>query len=190
MIAFYAAPEDNNDIFIVDARGGAPRRLTTGPQADSNPHWSCDGKFIYYLSQARGEPPQRMKIQASGGTPVPSDLLTETRDCKNNLTTAGWPDHYRVLKRPMSGGNSEVVADGIHATSGFAVVPDGVYYIGNSPVDGRFPLVYRSFAGERRNIALVKNPFWGLTVSPDEQTILYVSGRTGDINLNIVEGFK
>ncbi|HZF39511.1 MAG TPA: S9 family peptidase, partial [Blastocatellia bacterium] len=40
----------NTDIYIVSAKGGSPRQLTTNPGPDANPRWSPDGKLIAYTS--------------------------------------------------------------------------------------------------------------------------------------------
>jgi Tol biopolymer transport system component len=38
--------EQQADLFVVDARGGAPRRLTSTPDHESHPAWSPDGRRI------------------------------------------------------------------------------------------------------------------------------------------------
>jgi dipeptidyl aminopeptidase/acylaminoacyl peptidase len=44
----------NTDLYLVSAAGGAPRRLTANPAADTNPQWSPDGKLLAYV--ANNEP--------------------------------------------------------------------------------------------------------------------------------------
>src|SRR5271157_3509437 len=48
------ATSTNNDIFIVPAAGGTPKRITTNPGSDGTPIYSPDGKYIAYRSQLRG----------------------------------------------------------------------------------------------------------------------------------------
>ena len=43
----------NSDLFIVPMTGGALQRITTRTGADTSPHYSPDGKWIAYRSQAR-----------------------------------------------------------------------------------------------------------------------------------------
>ena len=60
-----------SNLWIVPARGGAPRRLTAADAVDKSPAWSPDGRFVAFLS-ARG--PQKPKtrlyvIPSDGGEP-------------------------------------------------------------------------------------------------------------------------
>jgi dipeptidyl aminopeptidase/acylaminoacyl peptidase len=47
------ATSTNNEIFIVLMAGGAPKKISTSPGADSTPLYSPDGKYIAWRSQAR-----------------------------------------------------------------------------------------------------------------------------------------
>src|SRR5437899_3248726 len=47
------ATSTNNEIFIVPMAGGAPKKISTSPGADTTPLYSPDGKFIAWRSQAR-----------------------------------------------------------------------------------------------------------------------------------------
>ena len=47
------ATSTNNEIFIVSMAGGAPKKISTSPGADSTPLYSPDGKYIAWRSQAR-----------------------------------------------------------------------------------------------------------------------------------------
>jgi dipeptidyl aminopeptidase/acylaminoacyl peptidase len=47
------ATSTNNEIFIVPIAGGAPKKISTSPGADTTPLYSPDGKYIAWRSQAR-----------------------------------------------------------------------------------------------------------------------------------------
>jgi len=47
------ATSTNNEIFIVPISGGAPRKISTSPGADTTPLYSPDGKYLAWRSQAR-----------------------------------------------------------------------------------------------------------------------------------------
>ena len=46
----------HRDIWIVPAKGGEPRPLTSNPASDSQPRWSPDGKKIAFISSRSGTP--------------------------------------------------------------------------------------------------------------------------------------
>jgi dipeptidyl aminopeptidase/acylaminoacyl peptidase len=47
------ATSTNNEIFLVPISGGAPKKISTSPGADTTPLYSPDGKYIAWRSQAR-----------------------------------------------------------------------------------------------------------------------------------------
>jgi dipeptidyl aminopeptidase/acylaminoacyl peptidase len=64
-----AANRGSSDIWLVPARGGEPRRLTSSPAADMNPRWSPDGRTIAFISTRSGSP-QVWRIDPNGGEAV------------------------------------------------------------------------------------------------------------------------
>ena len=66
------------DVWLIGVDGSNLRRLTTAPENDTDPRWSADGKYIYFLS-SRGGASQVWRIAASGGeaeqvTKLPTDV--------------------------------------------------------------------------------------------------------------------
>ncbi len=66
------------DLWVVGADGSGQRRLTSHPENDTDPRWSPDGKYIYFLS-ARSGTSQVWRIAVAGGeaeqvTKLPIDL--------------------------------------------------------------------------------------------------------------------
>jgi Tol biopolymer transport system component len=64
-----AANRGASDIWVMPARGGEPRRLTSNPAADMDPRWSPDGGRIAFISTRSGSP-QIWTIDLSGGEAV------------------------------------------------------------------------------------------------------------------------
>jgi serine/threonine protein kinase len=69
-IAFTVAQKGmKEDIYVVSARGGLPRRMTTNPAEDKWPYWSHDGKWIYF-SSTRSDREEIWKMPSNGGEAV------------------------------------------------------------------------------------------------------------------------
>jgi dipeptidyl aminopeptidase/acylaminoacyl peptidase len=88
------------DVWLVGADGAAAaRRLTTHPENDTEPEWSPDGRWIYFLS-SRGGSSQVWRISPAGGeaeavTKLPVDVngFRVFPDGKRLLVAADvWPD--------------------------------------------------------------------------------------------------
>src|ERR1043165_5822600 len=66
------------DIWLIGADSSGLRRLTTAPENDTDPRWSADGKYVYFVS-SRGGSSQVWRIAAAGGeaeqvTKLPTDV--------------------------------------------------------------------------------------------------------------------
>ncbi len=53
-IAFVSRVEHNLEIYVMDADGGNPQRLTNHPGDDAYPSWSPDGERIAFMSDREG----------------------------------------------------------------------------------------------------------------------------------------
>jgi dipeptidyl aminopeptidase/acylaminoacyl peptidase len=66
------------DLWLVGTDGTGLRRLTSNPQGDSNPRWTLDGKFVFFIS-TRSDSAQVWRIRVDGGeaqqvTDLPLDV--------------------------------------------------------------------------------------------------------------------
>jgi Tol biopolymer transport system component/DNA-binding winged helix-turn-helix (wHTH) protein len=60
---------DQVHIWTIDAEGGTPRQITTGPGSQTVPRWSRDGRWIYFSSHQNGAR-DIWRVGATGGQPA------------------------------------------------------------------------------------------------------------------------
>ena len=93
------------DVWLASTDGATVRRLTTHPENDTDPQWSPDGKWVYFMS-TRGGSAQGWRIAPGGGeaepvTRLPTDLggFRLFPDGKRLIVTADvWPDARSIAE--------------------------------------------------------------------------------------------
>ena len=118
------ATSTNSDLYLVDAAGGTPRKLTVNPGADEGPIFSPNGKSVAYRTQFRGgfESDQwRLAIVdlASGVTHTVADQLDRwvseyawSSDSKRIFFTVQDHGTAPLLMSLVSGGEIRTIAEG------------------------------------------------------------------------------
>src|SRR4051794_17832349 len=134
-IAFHSTRTGESDIWIADADGRNPRRLTyTNARTTATPRWSPDGKWIAFESNQTGQ--TEVYVVPSGGgaarrltdNPAVDAIPRWSRDGREIYFCSDRTGRYEVWKVAASGGPAtQVTKDG-----GFVAVesPDGrwLYY--------------------------------------------------------------
>src|SRR4029453_18045885 len=65
-LVFEWTVDGNQDLYVVGAEGGPPRRLTTDAHVDALPRWSADGESVFFTSDRSGNW-QVYRVPAEGG---------------------------------------------------------------------------------------------------------------------------
>jgi eukaryotic-like serine/threonine-protein kinase len=91
-IAVDVASPTNRDIWIWDLRRASLARLTDGPSEDMTPHWSHDGRRIFFASDRTGNI-DIYSQPADGSTQARVELATPRADIPN----APLPDGHRMM---------------------------------------------------------------------------------------------
>jgi Tol biopolymer transport system component/predicted Ser/Thr protein kinase len=197
-IAFDAQAEDGNyDIYVVDAAGGQPRRLTTHPAFEHFASWSRDGKWIYFRSTRSGRS-EIWRMPAGGGDAV---QMTTTGGAGAWESWDGQTLYYSrhdgngpegfssgVFARPVGGGPERQILPSIFRWD-FFPAKDGIYYV--ALVESRrfnvLELRFLSFATGKSKVLtrFQARTSQGLSVSADGKTILY-SGRAPGAGADLV----
>ena len=198
-IAFEFHPNERSEIYVVEVPGGTPRLLQTIPGSDNlSPSWSRDGKSIYFASKHGAEPFQiwRMPVQ-SGERPV---RLTRNGGISPVESYDGRFLYYAKFERgavwkiPLDGDGSEtqVLSDGGQGGwPNWSLSPEGIYFLDF----GKFPdakIDFLDFRTGKKQVIwkLDKKVGWGLSLSADSKSIVYVQDQFAESNLMMVKNFR
>ena len=127
-IAFSGDYDGNVDVYVVDAEGGQPRRLTYHPGADVAVGWTRDGRDVLFRSSraSYSDPNRLFTIPATGGWPTELPLpMAETGSYSPDGThlayvpTFQWEPFWQGYR----GGQTTPVMIANLADSGVVAVP-------------------------------------------------------------------
>jgi Tol biopolymer transport system component len=194
-IAFDARPEGQADIYVMNSQGGQPRRVTSNPGNDIMPNWSADGEWLYFTSYRSGEL-QVWKTRVSG--PLPEQAVQITR--KGGGSAAASPDgkfvYYgkgsEIWRVPVEGGEESMVLSHGDNWQNFAVLSQGIYFIGLSQPARLRRIQFFSFAtGVVTPVVTLSKPVhMGFSASADGRWILYTQIDQEGSDLMLVENFR
>ncbi len=180
-------------VWVIDANGGAARRLTTDSASGKWPWWSRDGKSIYFTS-TRGI----AKMPATGGEAIPitpdgdRDVPKESPDGRFIYYQRGWPEQCSVWRMPVGGGEETMVLASVHRAGQWTVWEQGIYFFRPADEKGRSEICLYEFAtGKIRKIQTIERPVsYSIATSPDGRTILYTQTDQSGSDLMLVENFR
>jgi Tol biopolymer transport system component len=191
-IAFDSHPGEHWEIFVADVAERKPRKLITNISDVTRPHWSRDGKWIYFRSNEPGKMGV-YRCPASGGDAIAISKDINGINPRESLDgkTVYFPSNHdkSTLKEVALPGqpSTESKVDGmprIREAELWTLSRTGIYFV---PADAPRCVRHFDFASRQvRQIFEVDKDFSsGLSVSPDGRWILYslVGDANGDIML-------
>jgi Tol biopolymer transport system component/DNA-binding winged helix-turn-helix (wHTH) protein len=195
-IAFDVVREGGGwDIWVVEESGGNPKQLTHGPADNVGPSWSRDGNSVCFASNRSGRF-EIWRVSTKDGT---AEQITrkgghtafESADGKTlfyTLSGAGTEGLY--AKRLPDGEERQFLKESVNMR-GFAVFPDGIYYL-HRIEQSKYEIRFFEFAGGRsRVLHEIEGPLHiGFTVSPDRKTFLYSKIIDEGADLVLIENFR
>jgi dipeptidyl aminopeptidase/acylaminoacyl peptidase len=192
-IVFDSNVEGQFQLYMIDAGGGSPRRLTHESADNAVACWSRDGRWIYFVSN-RTKEWQVWKMPVEGGEAVQVTkhggyVAFESLDGKflYFAKDLGQTSLWRV---PVDGGEETRILESVVGQA-FAPGRKGVYFLAPR-TDGTSAVQLLNFAtGKVTTIAVIHRPTsFGLSVSPDERFVLYTQVDQEGRNLILVENFN
>jgi TolB protein len=160
-----------SQIYLVSARGGSPRRLTSSNSIDTEPVFSPDGRSVYFTSDRAGSP-QIYQVSSQGGearrVTFGSPYSTSARvspDGKLLAYITRREGRYLVAVRELASGNDTLVSEtGREEAPSFS--PNGKWVMYASRRSGRDALIAASVDGKvKQQLASLsgdmREPAWG-----------------------------
>ena len=199
-IAFVSDRDGNSEIYVMDADGGNPQRLTNNDFDDWYPSWSPDEKRIAFVSDRDGNR-QIYVMDADGGNP---QRLTEN---PNNDWSPSWsPDgkriafssdregrfNHEIYLIDADGGNLQRLTNNANGDDDIlpSWSPDGKRIVFSARREGHFENkfvvteeIYVMDAAGGNQQRLTENLFndWSPSWSPNGKRIAFASDRKGDL---------
>jgi Tol biopolymer transport system component len=195
-LAFESRASGAAQVYLMDRDGGAQRRFTTDSFNNSVPRWSRDGRYLYFASDRTGTwEVWRQPVRGGGATQVTTHggfTAAESSDGKTlYFARSASPGIWSApLQANGIAGAEQLVTGELDAGmwGNWALGAGGIYYL-----KGR-ELRHLTFGGVSRQILSLTAPpaalDSGLTVSPDERTVLFCQiDRTGS-DILLVDPFR
>jgi Tol biopolymer transport system component len=152
----YASAGRNVDVYVADADGSNPRRLTHGRGVDGMPAWSPDGRRIAYTSQ------RWCAVRTLPGCSTQIFVMDRAGGRKRRLTSS-W---FRSIRPRFSPDGRRLVwlrAYVDYYENVIRTVPDSLYVVVVGDVDGP----------RRRTLTSMRERAWAATFSPDGRRVLF-----------------
>ena len=196
-LAFEFHPHERSEIYMVEVPGGVPHMVPTNVGADNlSPSWSRDGKWIYFASKRGAELFQIWKMPVGGGTPI---QMTKHGGMSAVESADGRYLYYckyekgGIWRMPLDGGEeTEVLSEvGGGGWPNWALSAEGIYFLrlGDVP-DGSVQFFDFATGKTRRVWTFNRDPGWGVSLSRDAKSLIYVQYEFAESNLMLVRNFQ
>jgi Tol biopolymer transport system component/DNA-binding winged helix-turn-helix (wHTH) protein len=196
-LAFDYRPRNHSEIHVLEVAGGHSHSVATFPDADNMiPSWSRNGEWIYFGSNHGSKGTQIWKVALKDGATVQVTnhgglAAFESVDGRRLFyTKLAEPGIWTV---PVDGGSESAVwpGPGPDHWSNWAVTKNGIYFLapeGASPPEIQFlDLTTKRIS----HIARLEKPsFYGLTVSPDNSSLIYSQWDRFEHDIVVMNNFR
>ena len=196
LIAFDSRAGGEANVYLVNPGGGSPRKLNIDIHGNTQPSWSRDGKWIYFVNGADAHAPTIWKVSSAGGHAVPitqgeASLPVESPDGQ----LVYFVRQYKLWSVRTDGTAERQVEDMPPSMYGDAWTPfrSGIYFMGYA--NGKSAIEYLDL--ETRKVRLLylmekDRPDWigGLPVSGDGKWLLFPQVDEQSSDLMMIENWR
>ena len=199
-IAFEFHPSERGEIFVVELPGGIPRLLTTIPGSDNlSPSWSHDGEWLYFASKRGSEPFQVWKIHMPDAVPsklTPDGGISPVESADGRYLYYAKYEKGGVWRLPLQGAQPSEETEIIPKLPGtawpdWALGSDGIYYLKTDQFPGGWIDFYEFASGKTITLwHLDRNSGWGLSLSRDGRSLVFVQNEFAESNIMLVKNFR
>ncbi len=181
------------DLYLLQPDTGKLTQLTTDPKEENEARWSRDGRWIYFASNKTGRN-EVWRMPAAGGAPAQitregGSAAVESGDgflyyAKESTTPSS------IWRVPVNGGAEVHVVDGLSYSINFAVGTRGLYFVAGGTGDKPSVDFFDFATAKRSTLVRLDKPFWfGMTLSPDERSLVFPLVDSAGSNLMLVDRF-
>lgn len=199
-IAFEFHPGERGEIYMVEVPGGMPRLLTTIPGSDNlSPSWSHDGRWLFFSSKRGNEPFQVWKMRLPGGAPVkltPNGGISPVESADGRYLYYAKYEKGGIWRLSLAGGEQPEETEIIPDLSGgswpdWSLGSDGIYYLKPDKFSGGSINFYEFASGKTIPLwHLDRSYCWGLSLSQDAKSLVYVQNEFSESNIMLVKNFR
>jgi tricorn protease-like protein len=189
-------------VFVVEAEGRSPRRLTTGTFTENFPSWSGDGKWVYFASSRTGEGVQDIwRASATGEgalervTHGGGNSPLESPDARSLYFTRRSGSQATLFSMPLmpSGSPALEVLTGVYGWA-YWPTPEGIYYVTRLGQAGSKPRYEVRLHGPRQQgdqvISSFAADYFQGCLSVFRGNILTSGAQSVNLDLMMIEKFK
>ena len=185
-IAFTSDRSGDFDLYMMDADGESPARLTDVPGDQTDPSWTPDGQYLVFANQRTGQseiaittitqPTIRALASAPAGETFSHPAVSP--DGTTIVFLASKPKHTDLAVIDRMGGPVRIVARDVSPQVGPVFHPGGeILYAGRGADESRGGIFrFDLHTGASTMIHLAAQPITSLAVSRDGTRLAYVSG--------------
>jgi len=188
-IAYSSTRAGTADLYVADADGRNPRRITSDPGAEVQAVWTPDGTRLVYTATPTGGVAQIMSVKADGTDPRPltatttggntaPDVSPDGRRVAFVSTRDGNPEIYEV---DLEGGEARRLTKTGDREANPRFLPSGdLLYVLDKGSKARLMRLAAGSTAAPLPVLEIDQPVVALDVSPDGERIAYVAGKLAE----------